>query len=380
MNKFDIRSATLEEIGEFVRKLGEKPYRAAQIFRWINAKRVNNFAEMTNLSQNFRQKIGEYAEMSICNIKNKLISRDKTTIKYLLELENSGIIKGDATKPLPDEKTKVYVESVLMEHRHGYSLCISSQAGCRMGCVFCATAQSGLARNLTAGEMAAQVYEVAKNAGVRISNIVIMGMGEPLDNYDNTLRFIRIINHENGANIAARHITLSTCGLVPKIIDLMNESLQITLAVSLHAPNDGIRQKLMPIAKNHSINELLAAVKEYADANRRVTIEYAMISGINDSQEHAKELAKRLRGGFCHVNLFGVNEVAGKPYKRSGDAVITRFGEILEEHGFNVTVRRSLGGDIDAACGQLAGADNLVGPPRLDYAISPEVKIKEQIK
>ena len=342
MSKFDIRSADQKEIGEFVAKLGEKPFRAKQIFQWLHGHGAFSLGEMTNLSHNFRQKIGENASLSRANIVQKQISYDKTTIKYLLELENSIIM---------NEKT--CVESVLMHHHHGYSLCVSSQAGCRMGCAFCASAKSGFFRNLSAGEMAAQVYEISRDADVRISNIVIMGMGEPLDNYDNTLRFIKLISDSEGANISCRHITLSTCGITPKIMDLMEENLQITLAISLHAPNDTIRQKIMPIAKKYPMDELLAAAKTYAKLRRRITFEYAMIKGINDSVENALELAKRIKGIFCHVNLIGINEVDESDYKRSSDAAIARFSETLEDYGINVTIRRSLGDDIAAACGQL---------------------------
>jgi len=247
----------------------------------------------------------------------------------------------------------VYAEAVLMTYRHGFSVCVSTQAGCRMGCEFCASGLTGLQRNLTAGEIAAQYYAVCRYINNRVGNIVLMGSGEPLDNYDNVLRFIKLIGHEKGANVGMRHITVSTCGIVPRIYDLAAENLQLTLAVSLNAPNDQIRRKLMPIARKYDFDELMAACRAYAASARRITFEYIMIEGVNDSEGNAKELSKRLAGIKCHINLIAANKVPEKGYNRSSAAAIAAFAEILEKSGLDVTVRREMGGDISAACGQL---------------------------
>jgi 23S rRNA (adenine2503-C2)-methyltransferase len=343
MDKFDIRSAYLEEICSFVENLGEKPFRGTQIFEWINAKFANSFDEMSNLSLGFRQKLKEYAEISSVGIINKQISGDNSTKKYLLEMQDYGMMKSGSVR----------VEAVLMSYKHGLTACLSTQAGCRMGCDFCLSGESGLERNLTAGEIAAQYYLLSKDAGERISNVVLMGVGEPLDNYDNVIRFIKLINHPKGVNLGQRHITLSTCGLADKIYQLAKEELQINLAVSLHAPNNQIRRQLMPVARQYSVEELLKAVREYAQNGRRVTFEYIAIAGINDKEPQARELAKVLKGLNCHINLIPANKHPMKGYNKSSAKALGRFKEILEEEGFKVTVRRELGADISAACGQL---------------------------
>ena len=271
------------------------------------------------------------------NIVEKQVSKKGDTVKYLFSLSDGNVI-----------------ESVWMKYRHGNSVCISSQVGCRMGCTFCASTLTGLTRNLTAGEMLSQIYEIQRDTDERVSNVIVMGMGEPLDNYDNLLRFIHLISAEKGICISQRNITVSTCGLVDRIRDLMREKLQITLALSLHAPNDEIRQQTMPIAKRYSIEEIFQVCREYFDyTGRRITFEYSMIRDVNDQEEHAEELCRRCRGLNCHVNLIPLNEVKERNCLRSRAEDVERFKLILERNRINVTIRREMGSDIDAACGQL---------------------------
>ncbi len=331
----DIKSMTINELESLVLELGEKGFRAKQIFSWLHQKHAC-IDDMTSLSKDFRERLKTNVMESRIMIVEKLISTDGT-IKYLFDVGNNTII-----------------ESVLMRYDHGYSVCVSSQAGCRMGCKFCASAIGGLERNLTAGEIASQVYSISQDIGERISNVVVMGCGEPLDNYDALLRFIDIISSENGINIGQRHITVSTCGVADKIYTLADKRLQITLAVSLHAPNDNIRKTIMPIAGKYSMDVLLKACKYYADkTKRRITFEYALIEGVNDSREYAYELAKKIKNMLCHVNLIPVNNVRERGYEKSGGQAIKIFSHVLEDEGINATVRRSLGSDIEAACGQL---------------------------
>lgn len=316
-------------------KIGEKAFRAKQIFEWLHVKQVSSFDEMTNLSKSLREKLKENYRISDIKIAEKFISKQDNTIKYLFELEND-----------------IIIESVLMRYSYGNAVCISSQAGCRMGCRFCASTVDGLERSLSAAEMAMQIYKIQQDIGERISNVVIMGSGEPLDNYDNLLAFLKIISE--GIGIGQRHITVSTCGLVDKINELAKLELQITLAISLHAPNDDIRRKTMPIANKYGIDELISAAKAYADrTKRRVTFEYALIKGVNDSRENAAELADRLKGGLCHVNLIPVNDVKENNFLRSEEQTIKAFAAVLMSKGVETTVRRRLGSDINAACGQL---------------------------
>ncbi len=337
IEKADILSMNLTELQNFIVQLGEKSFRAKQIFKWLHQKSISSFDELTDISKDLRKKLSEKAKIQKVSILEKFISSEDNTTKYLFQIENDYII-----------------ESVLMRYEYGNAVCISSQAGCAMGCSFCASAMGGLERNLTAGEMLSQVYEIQKDLGERISNVVIMGSGEPLCNFDNSLKFLEIINSKDGFEIGHRHITLSTCGIVDKIKKLAKHRLQITLAVSLHAPNDFIRQKIMPVAKKYSIDELIFAAKEYADyTKRRVTFEYALIKGVNDSENCAEELAKRLKGSLCHVNLIPVNDVKERNYIRSSDKTINRFYEILKSLNIETTIRRRLGSDINAACGQL---------------------------
>lgn len=333
----DLRSCNEEELKELAVSLGEKPFRGKQLFEWIHKKQVQSIDDMSNLSLDFRKKLKEHAVISGVCIEEKRVSKKKDTAKYLFSLSDGNVI-----------------ESVWMRYHHGNSVCISSQVGCRMGCTFCASTLTGLTRQLTAGEMLSQIYEIQRETGERVSNVIVMGMGEPLDNYENLIKFIRLLSHEKGICISQRSITVSTCGLVDKMRDLMQEHLQITLAVSLHAPNDGIRRETMPIAKKYSIDEIFSVCREYTEkTGRRITFEYSMIRGVNDSPEHAIELAGRCRGMNCHVNLIPLNEVKERNCLRSADSDIQQFKILLEKYRTNVTIRREMGGDIDAACGQL---------------------------
>lgn len=332
----DIKSMYEDELKEEMKRLGEPVYRAGQIYRWLHSG-VKSFDEMTNISKGLREKLVENYYISSAAIEKKLISDYDDTRKYLFSF-NDG------------EK----VESVLMKYHHGYTSCISTQVGCRMGCTFCATGKSGFSRNLTASEMISQLQTEQADNNIRISNVVLMGMGEPLDNYDNVLRFLRLVSSENGMNIGMRHISLSTCGIVPKIYELAELKLQLTLSVSLHAPNDEIRSRTMPVNRKYGIDELLKACRFYAKATgRRISFEYAMIDGVNDGDDHARELASRLRGMLCHVNLIPVNSVKGTGYQKSKKERIQSFISVLERNGITATVRRTLGSDINASCGQL---------------------------
>lgn len=333
----DIRSCDEKEMEQIARSLGEKAFRGKQLFQWIHDKRVNSFDAMSNLSVSFREKLKENYILSDVTIVEKQVSAKKDTAKYLFALSDGNVI-----------------ESVWMKYHHGNSVCISSQVGCRMGCTFCASTLTGLTRNLTAGEMLSQIYEIQRDSKERVSHVIVMGMGEPLDNYDNLLRFIRLATHEKGLRISQRNITVSTCGLTDKIRELAGEKLQITLAISLHAPNDRIRRQTMPVANRYSIDEILQVCREYFElTGRRITFEYSMIRGVNDQPEHAKELAGRLRGLNCHVNLIRLNEVRERDCMRSKEEDIRQFKLALEKSLRNVTIRREMGSDIDAACGQL---------------------------
>ena len=338
MTKTDIRSMTLEELESFVvDELKDKKFRTKQIYDWMHVKLVQNFDDMLNLSKDLRSRLNEMATLCPLEIVDCLISEIDGTRKYLFRLEDGSII-----------------ESVLMKYKHGNSVCISSQVGCRMGCRFCASTLLGLERNLTTAEMLGQIYAIQKDTGERVSNIVIMGTGEPLDNYDSVVRFLHMISDEKGLNISQRNITLSTCGLVPEIYRLADEHLQITLAISLHASNNEKRESMMPIAKRYSIDELLKACRYYYDTNgRRLTFEYSLASGVNDSPEDAKALAGLLRGFMWHVNLIPINPVEERSYVQSNRKSIMNFKNDLEKYGGNVTIRREMGRDIQAACGQL---------------------------
>ncbi len=336
MSTIDLRSLTVEELTAQLKDRGYPSFRARQIRQWLD-RGVTDFNEMSNLPQTLREELAAIYTVPGCTIVRKLVSAIDGTIKYLYRLD--------------DGET---VESVLMQYKHGWSQCISTQVGCRMGCTFCATGMGGLVRNLSAAEMLSQIETAQRDAGVRVSSVVLMGMGEPLDNYDQVVRFLRQLMEEGGVHIGMRHISLSTCGLVPGIRRLMKEQIPLTLSISLHAPNDAIRSVTMPVNRRWPIEELLQACREYIEATgRRVSFEYAMIDGVNDSNACAEELAERLQGMLCHVNLIPVNAVAGKSQKRSTRLRIQSFMDVLQKRGINVTVRRTLGADINASCGQL---------------------------
>ena len=332
----DIKSLTLPELQSYITGCGFPKFRAAQIHDWLS-KGATDFDEMKNLPAAMRAQLKTSCYISVATIEKKQVSRYDKTVKYLFSFRD-----GEC------------VEAVVMHYHHGESVCISTQVGCKMGCTFCATGKSGFSRSLTASEMLAQIEAAGRDLNVRISNVVLMGMGEPLDNFDNVVRFIELAGDEKGLCIGARHITLSTCGIVPKIYELAQRRLQINLAVSLHAPNDAIRSKTMPIAKAYPMEQLLKACRDYFDATgRRVTFEYSLIHNVNDSDACADELGRKLRGMNCHVNLIPVNAVEGTGYQKSNVQRQQSFANILAGYGVTATVRRTLGSDIDASCGQL---------------------------
>ena len=335
-DKIDIISATMEELKEWLAEWGEKPFRAGQVFDWLHEKRVTSFDEMTNLSKALREKMEEECILTQMKEIDRLESVDGTK-KFLFELHD-----GQA------------IESVLMKYHHGNSVCISSQAGCRMGCKFCASTLGGLIRNLTAGEMLKQIYEIERITGEPVSNVVVMGTGEPMDNYDNFIRFVRILSSKEGKNLSVRNITVSTCGIVENMKRLAEENLPLTLALSLHAPNDEIRKQLMPVAYKYKLEEVLAACDNYYEkTGRRITYEYSLVEGVNDSAACAAELAGKLKGKNCHVNLIPVNSIKERNFKKSGNAAIQNFKNTLEKKSIACTIRREMGSDINAACGQL---------------------------
>ncbi len=315
------------ELEQFIIEMGEPGFRAKQLFEWIHGKHAADFAEMTNLPKTLREKLESTAKLPRTEVVRKLVSQKDGTRKYLFALENGSVI-----------------ESVLMKYEYGNTVCISTQAGCRMGCQFCASTLDGVERSLAAGEMLSQVYEIQKDCGERVSGVVLMGSGEPLDNYENVLKFLRLINDRKGQNMGQRHITLSTCGLIDKIYELAEENLQITLAVSLHAPNDGIRNSIMPISRANPMDTLLSACRAYAEkTKRRITFEYAMMQGVNDSDACARELAGRLRHMLCHVNLIPVNDVKERAFVKSSDERVRRFAAILQDNSVETTVMRRVG-------------------------------------
>lgn len=335
--KKDIKSMTVTELKSELTEMGEKSFKAGQIYSWLHKHTVETFDEMTNISKDLRSKLENNYDIYTCSIEKKLVSVYDDTVKYLFKLNDGELI-----------------ESVVMKYKYGYTICVSSQVGCRMGCNFCASGIAGFIRNLTPSEILSQIYVAQKDLSVRISHIVMMGVGEPLDNYDNVIRFLKMISDENGQNIGMRNISLSTCGVVTGIEKLMKEKLQLTLSISLHAPNDEIRSRTMPVNNKWNVDTLLSACREYINkTNRRISFEYAMISGVNDGDECASELAGRLRGMLCHVNLIPVNSVKERDYRKSNRDRIERFIKILEKNGINATVRRTLGSDINASCGQL---------------------------
>ncbi|MFR6065708.1 MAG: 23S rRNA (adenine(2503)-C(2))-methyltransferase RlmN [Eubacterium sp.] len=335
--KTDIKSLTYPELVNETQKLGLKPFRAKQIYSWLHKFGAVSFDEMSNISKDLRNTLDDNYFIPSCEIENKYVSKIDDTVKYLFRLYDGE-----------------YIESVIMKYKYGYTICVSSQVGCKMGCKFCASTLAGFKRNLSASEIEGQLHAAQKDLGIRISNIVLMGIGEPLDNYDNVIKFLRNVNDENGLNISMRNITLSTCGIVPNIYKLMEEDLQITLTISLHAPNDEIRSRTMPVNDKWNIDEVLKACKDYANkTNRRVSFEYTLIKDVNDTEECALELSRRLNGMLCHVNLIPVNNVEERKNIRSTDDSINKFMHLLKKNGINATIRRTLGSDINASCGQL---------------------------
>jgi len=334
--KTDIKSLDWNELQDFTKEAGQKAFRSKQLYQWMHKQLVRSFDEMTNLSKDFREELKSHCILRSAKTVKRQISGDGTG-KFLMELSDGN-----------------YIESVLMKYKHGNSVCISTQAGCRMGCRFCASTVGGLIRSLQPSELLDQIYEIQRITGERVSNVILMGIGEPLDNYENVMKFIRMLSDEHGLNISQRNITLSTCGLVNQMERLAEEALTITLAVSLHAPNDTIRKEMMPVANKYSIQEIIESCRNYIrKTNRRVTFEYSMVDGKNDSPKEAKELSSLLKGMNCHVNLIPLNPVEGRLGQRSKRNHIEEFKKILEKNHINVTIRREMGRDIDAACGQL---------------------------
>ena len=333
----DIKSLTLSQLKEEMAALGEKPFRAKQLYEWMHVKLARDYGEMTNIPKSLIAKCREnYTYTSLKEVTVQTSAIDGTK-KFLFELADGNL-----------------VESVWMQYHHGNSVCISSQVGCRMGCRFCASTLDGLERNLSPSEMLDEIYRIEQSSGEKVSNIVLMGSGEPLDNYDNVLKFIGLITDERGTNISNRNITLSTCGLVPQIYRLAEGKLGLTLAISLHASDDETRRTLMPIANKYTISEILEACRHYFDrTGRRISFEYSLVAGVNDTAVEAKKLAALLNGMNCHVNLIPVNPIKERTFKRSDREAVERFRDFLTGKGINATVRREMGSDINGACGQL---------------------------
>ena len=335
--KIDIKSLNFDELKALISDMGGQTFRTEQIYKWLHQKAVASFDEMTNLSKDFREKLNNKYTITCLKPVKILTSKTDGTKKFLFQLEDGNVI-----------------ESVLMKYHYGNSVCISTQAGCRMGCRFCASAINGLERNLTPSEMLEEVYRIQQLSEERVSHIVLMGSGEPLDNYENVLKFIDLITDEKGQNISSRNITLSTCGLVPEIYRLADEQRQITLALSLHAPDDETRKKLMPVANRYSINELLKACRYYFErTGRRISFEYSLVADINDNVSEAKKLSELLKGMNCHVNLIPVNPVEERSFQRSKQKAVQQFRGFLAGRGIQATIRREMGSDIHGACGQL---------------------------
>ncbi len=337
MKETNIKSLSLKELINELELMGEKKFRAKQIYKWLHIKHVKDFDEMTDLSNALREKLKNSFFINNLEIVDVLESKIDGTKKFLFSLRDLKVI-----------------ESVWMKYKHGNSVCLSTQVGCRQGCRFCASTIGGLERNLKSSEILDQVYKMMEFTGEKISNIVLMGTGEPLDNYDEVLRFIKAVSDENGLHISQRNITMSTCGLVPEINKLAKEGLSITLAISLHSSNDEIRKDIMPVAKKYPVDELISACKGYFDATgRRITFEYSLIKGVNDSIENANELSNLIRGINCHVNLIPVNPIEERAFEQSDKNSVENFRLLLEKKGINATVRREMGRDIQGACGQL---------------------------
>ncbi len=332
----NLKSMTLPEVTAALKEMGQPAFRGKQVYSWLH-KGVRTYDEMTNLSKSLREQLAEKYPICAPKVVRKQESQKDGTIKYLWELSDGNC-----------------VETVLMRYHYGNTVCISTEVGCRMGCAFCASTIGGLVRRLEPYEMLDEVLFTQIDSGLPVSHVVLMGIGEPLDNFDNVMRFLALVNSEEGMNISMRHISLSTCGLVPKIDELAAKKLQLSLAISLHGPNNEIRNKIMPVNKAYDIDTLLDACRRYYKAtSRRIHFEYAMIDGVNDGEEHARELLRRLKGLPAHINMIPLNHVEESPLKPSSRAAVARFQKILEDGGVTATVRRTLGGDIDASCGQL---------------------------
>ena len=333
----DIKSMTVDELRQELKKLNLPSFKAMHIFKWLLVRGVTSFDEMTDVSKAHRALLEKNFEIYNCLIEKKSVSKLDSTVKYLFRLNDGE-----------------FIESVLMKYKYGYSLCVSSQVGCRMGCRFCASTLNGVVRNLTASEIIGQIHSAQNDMNIRVSHVVMMGMGEPLDNYDNVLRFLTLASCNDGLCLSMRNISLSTCGIVDRMYDLMQEKLQLTLSVSLHAPFDDLRTSLMPVNKKYNVGQLIKACRDYVKhTSRRISFEYSMIKDVNDTDECAKQLAYLLKGMLCHVNLIPINDVRENGFEKSQKERLERFKSILETSGLNVTVRRSLGGDIEASCGQL---------------------------
>lgn len=336
MEKIDIKSMEIDELTSFLGDLGEPKFRAKQIFKWLHSG-VTDFDKMSDIKITLREKLKELCYIADVEIVEKYKSRLDETVKYLYRLYDGELI-----------------ESVLMKYEHGYTVCISTQVGCRMGCSFCASGINGLKRNLTASEMLSQIMAAERDNGIRVSNVVMMGMGEPLDNFDNSIKFLKLVSNDDGMNIGLRHISLSTSGVVSGIKKLSEYNFPITLSISLHAPFDDIRSNMMKVNRKWNVEELLAACREYQSVTtRRISFEYALIDGVNDSPLCAKELARILKGIMCHINLIPANPVKENTFKKPDKSKILKFQKMLIDCGLNATVRRTLGSDIDASCGQL---------------------------
>ena len=333
----DIKSLTKAELTQLIGVLGEKKFRAEQVYDWIHRKLITDYEDMKNVPKLLKEKLADISPLTVVTQVDKQVSAIDGTAKYLFKLADGNLI-----------------ESVLMRYRFGNSVCISSQAGCRMGCRFCASTLNGLSRSLLPSEMLDQIYRIQKITGERVSNVVVMGSGEPMDNYDNLIKFIELLNDERGLNISQRNITVSSCGIVPKLKELADLKLQITLAISLHAPNDELRKTMMPIANKYSIEEIMDVCRYYIESTgRRISFEYSLVKGVNDSMECAKQLIDLVKGMNCHINLIPVNPIKERDYKQTGKDEVYAFKNKLEKNGINVTIRREMGRDIDGACGQL---------------------------
>jgi 23S rRNA (adenine2503-C2)-methyltransferase len=337
LEKKDVKSLNLKELECEIIELGYPKFRAKQIYEWLHKKNVNEFNQMTNISYKIQEELDGYFYITSLKIIKRLVSKFDNTVKYLYELSDGN-----------------FIESVLMKYKHGNSVCVSTQVGCKMGCTFCASTKAGFVRNLTPSEILEQIYAAGRDDGEKVSNVVLMGIGEPLDNYDNVVKFMELLSDENGFNLSLRHLSLSTCGMVDKIYELANLKLGLTLSISLHAPTDYIRSKTMPINQKWKIEEVIKACKYYAEhTKRRISFEYALIDGVNDGPKQAEELSRLLKGMLCHVNLIPVNQVKETDYRSSDRKSIFAFQKYLSDKGINATVRRTLGADINAACGQL---------------------------